>query len=289
MTEVLPSPPSPVVRFRRRFFANSLVKVSFAVVCVFLIAAVLAPFLPLDPYSSNFGARLLPPSAAHWFGTDQLGRDMLTRMVVGSSIALMVAFVSVTIGAVAGGMLGLIAGYTAGSRLDAIIMRCMDILLTFPWLLLIIAVIAILGPSIPNVMIAIGITLIPEYARLVRATALGIRNQDFVLAATALGATRRREIFIHILPHCVPHFIVFSTIKIGRSILAEASVSYLGLGVQPPHPSWGYMIANGQEYLLTAPHLSLVPGVVMMIVVMALNVMGDGLRDALDPKSSEAM
>jgi len=273
------------VRFRRRFFANRLVTASFVIVCVFLLTAVFAEVLPVDPYKSNFANRLDPPSTASWFGTDQLGRDMLSRIVAGSSIALLVGFVSVVIGAVAGGLIGLTAGFLGGSRVDAFLMRCMDIMLAFPWLLLVIAVIAVLGPSIPNVMIAIGLTLIPEYARLVRSTAISIRRQDFVQAATALGASSLREMFLHVLPHCYPHIIVFSTVKLGRSIIAEAGVSYLGLGVQPPHPSWGSMIANGQEYLLSSPHLSLIPGFVLMLVVMALNLMGDGLRDALDPKS----
>jgi peptide/nickel transport system permease protein len=167
-----------------------------------------------------------------------------------------------------------------------VIMRAMDVMLAFPWLLLVIAIIAVLGPSIPNVMIAIGITLIPEYARVVRSAALSVREQDFVLAAEALGASQLRIMALHVLPHCHAHLIVLSTIKLGRSILAEAGVSYLGLGVQPPHPSWGSMISAGQDHLLSSPHLSIVPGLAVMFLVMALNIVGDGLRDALDPRNA---
>ncbi|MCG8432706.1 MAG: ABC transporter permease, partial [Gammaproteobacteria bacterium] len=164
------------------------------------------------------------------------------------------------------------------------LMRCMDIILAFPWLLIVIAVIAILGPSIPNAMIAIGITLIPEFARLTRSLVLAARSQDFVLAAKSLGASRLRIAVRHVMPHCIAQLVVLSTVRLGRAILSEAGLSYLGLGVQPPHPSWGSMIASGQDYLLTSPHASLVPGLAVLVVVMALNIAGDGLRDALDPK-----
>lgn len=284
--DIVLSPKTPFQRFRRRFFANRLVTVSYVVLCGVVLMAVLAPLLPISPYQTDFAARLQSPNFTNLLGTDQLGRDMLSRIIVGSGIALQVAFVSVFIGLIIGGLIGLMSGYFSESRLDAFLMRCMDVLLAFPWLLLVIAVVAILGPSIPNIMIAIGITLVPEYARLVRSTVLSIRRQEFVEAGAALGAKQSRIIFRYILPHCVPQLIVYSTIKMGRSILAEASVSYLGLGVQPPHPSWGAMIANGQQYLLSAPHLSLVPGVVVIIVVMSLNIIGDGFRDALDPRKT---
>lgn len=279
-----PKRATPLRRALRRLVRNPAVVGALVVLGVFVALAVLAPVLPIDPYQSNFAARLQLPSADAWLGTDQLGRDILARIIAGTRIALMVGFISVAIGLVAGGLLGLVTGLVPNSRLDAVLMRAMDIIIAFPWLLIVIAVIAILGPSIPNAMIAIGITLIPEFARLTRSLVLTLRNQDFVLAARSLGASRLRIAFRHVLPHCVAHLTVLSTLKLGRSILAEAGLSYLGLGVQPPHPSWGSMIANGQDYLLSAPHASIVPGLAVMLVVMALNIAGDGLRDALDPK-----
>ena len=249
-----------------------------------ILDTVVAPLLPIDPYRSNFAMRLHPPSLDAWLGTDQLGRDLRARIIAGTRIALLVGFLSVSIGLVAGGLLGLLAGMVSGGRLDAFLMRCMDIVLAFPWLLIVIAVIAILGPSLTNAMIAIGITLIPEFARLVRSLVMSLGAQDFVLAARAMGASQLRIAFRHILPHCTAQLVVLSTVRLGRAILSEAGLSYLGLGVQPPHPAWGSMIASGQNYLLAAPHVSLVPGLAVLIVVMALNIAGDGLRDALDPK-----
>ncbi len=278
------SPVSPWRHLATGLRRHPLVWVSLLLLLIVGILAAIAPWLPVDPYTTNFAARLQPPSADAWLGTDQLGRDVLARLLAGSRIALVVGFLSVGIGLVVGGILGLVAGMNADSWLDTAIMRAMDIIIAFPWLLLVIAVIAILGPSIPNVMIAIGLTLIPEFARLVRSMVLSLRQQDFVTAARSLGASPWRIALHHVLPHCAAHVMVLGTVKLGRSILAEAGLSYLGLGVQPPHPSWGSMIANGQDYLLSAPHLSLIPGVAVMLVVMALNLAGDGLRDALDPK-----
>lgn len=271
-------------KFVKRFFQNRLVAISFAIVVLFVLIAIFAPWLrPEDPYRSNLRQRLVPPSAEHIFGTDQQGRDMLSRVIEGSRIALAVGFVAVGVGLAFGGLLGLIAGYFGGG-LDAIIMRVMDIILAFPWLLLVIAIVSILGPNLTNAMLAISITIIPQYARLVRAVVLSFRERDFVMAAVALGATHWRLLFIHIVPHCIAQLVVLSTITLGKAILAEAGLSFLGLGVQPPQPSWGSMIAVGQDYLLSHPYLSIVPGVAVMIIVIALNKVGDGLRDALDPK-----
>ena len=275
---------SALRRALRRLTRNPAVICALIVLAIVLFFAAISPFLPIDPYKSNFGARLRPPSSFAWLGTDQLGRDLLVRIIAGSRIALMVGFISVSIGLVIGGLLGLLSGMLPNTRIDAVLMRCMDIILAFPWLLIVIAVIALLGSSIRNAMIAIGITLIPEFARLTRSLVLATHNQDFVLAAKSLGASRLRIAFRHVMPHCVAQLVVLSTVRMGRAILSEAGLSYLGLGVQPPHPSWGSMIASGQNYLLTAPHASLVPGLAVLIIVMALNIAGDGLRDALDPK-----
>lgn len=271
-------------RLLRRLFRNPLVTASVALLVLVVAAAIIAPLLPIDPYETDFAARLQRPSGAFLLGSDQLGRDMLARLLAGSRIALLVGFLSVAIGVVFGGALGLVAGMMAGSWIDVVITRAMDVVIAFPWLLLVIAVIAILGPSIPNVMIAIGLTLVPEFARLVRSLVLSLREQDYITAARSLGASPLRIALRHVLPHCAAKIIVLGTLKLGRSILAEAGLSYLGLGVQPPHPSWGSMIASGQEYLLSAPYLSLIPGIAVMLVVMALNIAGDGFRDALDPK-----
>ena len=272
-------------KFLRRFFQNRLVAISLAIVVLFVVVAIFAPWIrPEDPYRSNLRQRLLPPSREHIFGTDQQGRDMLSRVIEGSRVALAVGFVAVGVGLVFGGVSGLVAGYFGGT-VDAIIMRLMDIILAFPWLLLVIAIVSILGPNLANAMLAISITIIPQYARLVRAVVLSIREQDFVVAAVALGATHGRVLFVHIVPHCLAQLVVLSTITLGKAILAEAGLSFLGLGIQPPQPSWGSMIAVGQDYLLSHPYLSIVPGVAVMTIVIALNKVGDGLRDALDPKA----
>lgn len=284
LRRITPRQESQVGKFLRRFFHNRLVAISFVIVVLFVLVAIFAPWIrPEDPYRSNLRQRLVPPSTAHIFGTDQQGRDMLSRVIEGSRVALAVGFVAVAVGLVFGGVLGLIAGYFGGG-LDAVIMRMMDIILAFPWLLLVIAIVSILGPSLANAMLAISITIIPQYARLVRSVVLSIRQRDFVVAAVALGATHWRLLRIHIVPHCIAQIVVLSTITLGKAILAEAGLSFLGLGVQPPQPSWGSMIAVGQDYLLSHPYLSIVPGVAVMIIVIALNKVGDGLRDALDPK-----
>jgi len=272
-------------KFLKRFFHNRLVTISFVVVVLFIVVAIFAPWIrPEDPYRSNLRQRLVPPSTSHIFGTDQQGRDMLSRVIEGSRVALAVGFVAVSVGLVFGGLLGLVAGYFGGA-LDAFIMRIMDIILAFPWLLLVIAIVSILGPSLTNAMLAISITIIPQYARLVRSVVLSIRERDFVVAAFALGASHGRLLFIHIVPHCIAQIVVLSTVTLGKAILAEAGLSFLGLGVQPPQPSWGSMIAVGQDYLLSHPYLSIVPGVAVMVIVIALNKVGDGLRDALDPRA----
>ncbi|MBA3890257.1 MAG: ABC transporter permease [Gemmatimonadaceae bacterium] len=275
-----------IVRFRRRLFANPLVLWSFLVLLGFLFIAAFAPYItPSDPLRGNLALRFAPPSWELPLGADHQGRDMVSRLIAGSRVALLVGAVAVGIGLVVGGLLGIVAGYFGG-LLDVVLMRTMDIILAFPWLLLVIAVVSILGPSLTNAMLAIGITFIPQYARLLRSVVLTTREQDFVQAARALGAGTPRILAQHIAPFTVAQTIVLTTISLGKAILAEAGLSFLGLGVQPPTPSWGTMIAVGQDYLMTQPYLSIVPGLTVMIVVIALNLFGDGLRDALDPKRS---
>jgi len=273
-----------VRRFVRRLFRNKLVAVSLVILVVLVLTAVLAPWItPEDPYRSNLARRLQPPSGTHILGTDQQGRDMVSRVIMGSRIALYVGFVAVGIGIIVGGFLGLITGYFGGA-LDSVLMRIIDVIMAFPWLLLVITVVSILGPGITNAMLAISLTIVPQYARLIRSVVVSVKEQDFVQGAEALGASHLRIMFLHVAPHCFAQLIVLSTITLGKAILAEAGLSFLGLGVQPPMPSWGSMISVGQDYLLTHPHLSIVPGLAVMLVVVSLNIVGDGLRDAIDPK-----
>lgn len=270
-------------RFVRNLFRNRAVLVGFVVLVAFLAMAALSPWItPTDPLDGDLALRLAPPSAELPFGADHQGRDMVSRVIAGSRVALTVGFVAVGIGLLFGGTLGILAGYFGG-RLDAVIMRTMDVILAFPWLLLVIAVVSLLGPSLTNAMLAIGVTLVPQYARLLRSVVVSTRQKDFVLAATALGASHSRILWAHVAPHTLGQTIVLSTVSLGKAILAEAGLSFLGLGVQPPTPSWGMMIAVGQDYLRSHPHLSIVPGVAVMTVVVALNLFGDGLADALDP------
>lgn len=271
-------------RFHQRLFANPVVTVSFIfLIGVILIAGFADQVAPFDPLRGNLRMRLSPPSAEHWLGTDQQGRDMLSRVIAGSRVALLVGFFSVGIGLLIGGFLGVVSGYFGG-WLDVLIMRGMDVILAFPWLLLVIAVVSLLGPSLMNAMLAIGITFIPQYARMLRSVVLTTREQEFVQAAIALGASHARTLFLHVTPFTLAQTIVLSTISLGKAILAEAGLSFLGLGVQPPTPSWGTMIAVGQDYLMTHPYLSIIPGITVMVVVIALNLFGDGLRDALDSR-----
>ncbi len=267
-----------------RLFRNRLVGVAFAILIAFIGLAIFSDAVaPYDPIRGDLLKRLNAPSAEHWFGTDHQGRDMLSRVIAGTRVALMVGFVAVGLGLVVGSILGIVAGYFGGT-VDVVIMRAMDVILAFPWLLLVIAVVSILGPSLTNAMLAIGLTLVPQYARLLRSVVLSTRERDFVQAAKALGASNLRILALHIAPHTVGQSIVLSTVSLGKAILAEAGLSFLGLGVQPPTPSWGTMIAVGQDYLMTDPYLSIVPGIAVMLVVVALNIFGDGLNDALNPR-----
>lgn len=271
-------------RFSMRLFRNRLVFLSLGVLVSFAIIAVFAPYIvPEDPFQSVIQRRLAEPSSELLLGADLQGRDMVSRMIMGSRIALYVGFIAVGTGLLAGGLLGLLSGYYGGFT-DTVIMRIMDIILSFPHLLLVIFVVSVVGPGLTNAMLAISLTYIPQYARLVRSVVISVKEQDFVYGAHAIGASAIRTMFIHILPHTIAHLIILSTINLGKAILAEAGLSFLGLGVQPPVPSWGGMIAAGRDYLMVAPHVSIVPGLAVIMVVVSLNIFGDGLRDALDPK-----
>ncbi|SKA73757.1 peptide/nickel transport system permease protein [Paucidesulfovibrio gracilis DSM 16080] len=271
---------------RRRSFLsrNSLLLTGLVLVGLISLAAMLAPWLaPYPPDAINVEALLLPPCPDHWLGTDALGRDVLSRMLYGGRVSLWVGFVAVGLSTAIGLVLGLAAGYF-GKITDEAIMRLVDVMLCFPSFFLILAVIAFLQPSLLNIMIVIGLTSWMGVARLVRAETLTLRNRDFVLAARVAGAGPLRIIFLHILPNALAPVLVSATLGVAGAILVESSLSFLGLGVQPPDPSWGNMLTEGKEVLGVAPWLSIFPGLAILFTVLGYNLLGEGLRDLLDPR-----
>ena len=260
-----------------------MAKVGAAIVLVTVLAAVAGPWLvPFDPAAQELALRLEGPSGVHWFGLDELGRDIFARVLSGARISLLVGLVVVSVSATIGVAMGSVAGYFGG-RIDEAISRLIDILLAFPGLLLAIAMVAVLGPSLTNVVLALSLIGWVGYARLVRGQVLRARELEFVQAARALGATTPRILARHIIPTTLPAVTVQATLGMGGAILAEAALSFLGLGVQPPTPSWGTMLNYGRGHLLDAPHLTVFPGIAIAILVLGFNFLGDGLRDALDP------
>jgi ABC-type dipeptide/oligopeptide/nickel transport system permease subunit len=268
----------------RRFTANRLGVIGLFVVVALTIIALLAPYIaPFDPAKQNFSALLQPAGSAHWLGTDELGRDTLTRVMYGARISLSAGLVSVALALLIGTLLGLVSGFVGG-WLDELIGRFIDALLAFPFLILAITLAAILGPSLQNTMLAIAIVTVPAFARVTRAQVLAQRELDYVQAAGALGAGSWRTLLRHILPNISGALIVQTSLAIAEAVLAESTLSFLGLGVQPPTPSWGSMLNTARGYLQTAPWLALAPGVIIFVTVLAFNLLGDGLRDALDPR-----
>lgn len=274
---------SQFVETFRRLLKNKLAVFGLIIIIVQIFMAIFAEqIVNHDPYKQNLAnAQQGLFTEDHWLGTDNLGRDMWTRLVYGARISLLVGISSVGIGLVGGTVLGLLAGYYR--RLDSIIMRIVDLLFAFPGILLAMLIIAILGTSLVNVVIAISIWSIPGCARIVRGSVLSVKKQEYILAMRSLGASNTRIIFKHVLPNCTAPIIVFATMRMATSIISTASLSFLGLGAQPPTAEWGAMIAAGQDFMWTAPHMSIIPGIAIMLVVFAFNVFGDGLRDALDP------
>jgi peptide/nickel transport system permease protein len=267
-------------RFRHNRFAMAG---AFVVVGLFLISF-LAPFItPCDPTTIDAYHVLLPPSSAHWMGTDELGRDVFTRVVYGARISLKVGFVAVGIAIAIGTVVGLLSGYYGG-WVDSILMRFVDIMLCFPTFFLILAVIALLEPSIMYIMLIIGITGWMGVARLVRAEVLSVKERDFITAARSIGASNFRIIFRHILPNAAAPVFVAATLGVAGAILTESALSFLGIGVQPPTPSWGNILTSGKDYLEFAWWLSLFPGLAILVTVLAYNLLGEGIRDALDPR-----
>jgi peptide/nickel transport system permease protein len=267
-------------RFRRNRFAMA----GAVVVAGLFLLSLLAPFItPSDPNTIDAYHVLLPPSTSHWMGTDELGRDVLTRVIYGARISLKVGFVAVGIAITIGTMVGLFAGFYGG-WVDSLLMRFVDIMLCFPTFFLILAVIALLEPSIWYIMLIIGITGWMGVARLVRAEVLSIKERDFITAARSIGASNARIIFRHILPNAAAPVFVAATLGVAGAILTESALSFLGIGVQPPTPSWGNILTSGKDYLEFAWWLSLFPGVAILITVLAYNLLGEGIRDALDPR-----
>jgi ABC-type dipeptide/oligopeptide/nickel transport system permease subunit len=266
-------------RFARHRLALGGLAVILALIALALGARAVAPH---DPLRQDLPHALAGPSPDFPLGTDEFGRCILSRILYGARLSLLVGVIATGIGATAGIVLGLLAGYFP--RLDGVVMRTMDVLLAFPSILLAIAVVAALGPSLGNVMIAVGVRSIPSFARLARSMVLGIRELEFVQGAHALGAGHPRVLFRHILPNSVSPLLVFSSMQVATAILLAAILSFLGLGVQPPTPEWGKMVSDGRAYLMEAPHVSLFPGLAIFVAVMGFNCLGDGLRDALDPR-----
>lgn len=268
----------------RVFMRNRAAMGGLTVLVVIVLAAALAPLLvPHDPLSADLVKMLAPPSSAHPLGTDELGRDILSRVLHGARISLTLGFVAVAIALAVGVPLGAIGAYRGG-WVDLAIMRLVDILLSFPPILLAITVVVVLGPSLYNAMIAIGIAQMPVYARLVRGVVLSLKEREFVDAARALGAGDARIVFSHILPNCLSPLIVQSTLQVASAILSAAALGFLGLGAQPPIPEWGAMLSKARLYLRVAPYLSIFPGMAILVTTLAFNLLGDGLRDALDPR-----
>ncbi|MBG9821493.1 MULTISPECIES: ABC transporter permease [Bacillus] len=275
---------SLILESMKQFFQHKLAVIGSVIVFLFLILAIFAPLIA--PYGINeqsLGERFSAPSAAHWFGTDDFGRDIFSRVVHGARISLWVGFFSVLGSVILGTLLGLIAGY-GGRVLDAVISRLFDILLAFPSILLAIAIVSILGPSLQNALIAIAIINVPTFGRLVRSKVLSIKQEEYVLAAKAVGMSHRRIVLRHILPNSMVPVIVQATLAIGTAIIEAAALGFLGLGAQAPSPEWGKMLADARPYLVQAPWTLIFPGIAIMLTVLGFNLMGDGLRDTLDPK-----
>ncbi|MGO1060712.1 ABC transporter permease [Planococcus sp. FY231025] len=267
----------------RRLFKNKLAVAGLIIVILQILMAIFAPMITIhDPIKQNLANSELPVfSEGHWLGTDNYGRDVWSRIVYGARISLVVGIVAVSLGLIGGVVLGMLAGFYP--KLDAVIMRIVDLLFSFPGILLAMLIIAILGTSLVNVAIAISIWSIPTCARIVRGSVLSIKEKEYIMAMRSMGASDLRIMARHILPNATAPIIVFATMRMATAILSTASLSYLGLGAQPPTPEWGAMISQGQDFMWSSPHLTIVPGIAIMLTVFAFNVLGDGLRDALDP------
>ncbi len=271
-------------RFFRVLFKRKIVLVSAVTVVVIVFSAVFAPLVaPYDPYEPNFLARLQKPSWQHPLGTDSLGRDTLTRIIYGSRASLQVGFMAVFVASSIGMVLGLVAGYFGGI-INTIIMRSIDALMSIPMMVLALAIASLLGGGLLNVIIALGVAMVPAYARVVCAQALSVKQNDYVTAFRSIGASHLRTLMLRVAPNCLPPLFIVMTMQMGIAILVEAGLSFLGVGISDPEASWGSMVSEGYAYLYEAPFLSFAPGIAIILIVFSFNMIGDGLRDALDPK-----
>ncbi len=271
----------------RRFRRNHLGMVGAFIVLLLLIMATFAPYVaPKDPASQDLRARRSGPSAQYLLGADEFGRDILSRIIYGSRASLIVAVTSVALGLTLGSFLGALAGYLGG-WVDNLVMRIMDLLLAFPYLLLAIIIVSALGPGIMNTIVAIAVWTVPAFARVARSAVLQLKERDFVLAAFSLGAKEARIMAVHLLPNFAATLVVYASLYLAYAILMESALSFLGLGVQPPTASWAGMIASGRNYVTSAPHIATIPGIAIAVAVLGFNLLGDGLRDALDPRSGK--
>lgn len=275
---------SELRRIIRVMASRKVVIVGVVIIVIMILVAIFAPLLaPYDPYKTNLKETLQPVSSKHLLGTDSLGRDTLSRVIYGSRTSLMVGIVSIFIASSIGMLLGLTAAYY-GRIYGAVVMRLIDALMAFPMILLALVIAALLGGGINNVIIAIGISLTTIYARLMHGQVLSVKENDYVTASRSMGSSNTLIMFRHVFPNCLPPMIVLITMQLGSAILAEAGLSFLGIGIAPPGASWGSMVNDGYKFLLDLPILSFAPGIAIMLIVFAFNMVGDGLRDALDPR-----
>ena len=266
------------------FLENKAAVVGGLIILFYIFIAVFAPVLaPYHPHDISLENKLMPPSTEHWMGTDDKGRDILSRILYGSRLSMGVGFAAVIFGAFFGITLGLIAGYY-GKWVDSIIMRCMDVLLAFPGILLALAIVSALGPSLINVTIAVGAFSVPLFARIVRGSTLEVKQLEYIDAIRSLGAKDGTIIFKHILPNIMSPIIVQGTLRVATAILSAAGLSFLGLGAQPPSSEWGTMLSSGRDFLFSAPYIAIFPGLAIAFLVLGFNIFGDGLRDAFDPR-----
>ncbi len=291
---VAPAPVEPVGRAQGVVSAGALVwrrlrrsrsaMLGLGILAVFAACGVLAPWIaPYDPYASDLENSLKPPNSRHWLGTDELGRDLLSRILYGARLSMVIGTIAVAIGVTLGVPLGLLSGYLGG-WFDLVVQRAIDVLLAFPSTVLAILLVTILGVGLVNVMIAVGIVSVPTYTRLVRGQVLSLKEQEFVHAARALGAGSLRIVFRHILPNTLAVLIVQTTLQVASAILSAAALGFLGLGVQQPTAEWGAMLSTARQYIQLAPHTLVFPGLAIVLTVLGFNLFGDGLRDALDPR-----
>jgi peptide/nickel transport system permease protein len=271
-------------RFRRVFLGRPLVVFGMVIMVIYILVAIFAPLIaPYPPNQINLPLALNNPSSSHWLGTDPIGRDTLSRIIFGTRTALLIGLVVVTVAAAVGGILGTLAGYYGG-WVHAVIMRIVDALMSFPMILLALVIAALLGSGIRNVIIALSVAMLSSYARLMCAQVLSAKENDYISAERSLGSSNLRIMLMHIVPNCLSAMLVLITMNLGSVVLAEAGLSFLGIGITPPTPAWGSMINDAKNYLVRMPLLSFAPGVALMLLVFAFNMIGDGLRDAIDPR-----